>query len=199
MKTLASSKVILTLLTSTYHLMSSTRPTNQVLIFLGRKASKNKKKSTIIGEKVNGGRKMIDFGIIEIALQISRIQKIQQNSDAGWKAIPERLLGDLGGLTFLSHCLYSINLIQSRNLPAFYRSVLKYWPDYRSDFSDDNTQIQNRIMWNNSTILINKNTIFFKQWYQNGVICLMLMAPFFPSKNSSKNCGCIFPLPHIMG
>ena len=30
-------------------------------------------------------------------------------------------------------------------------------------------------------------------------ICLMLMAPFFPSKNSSKNCGCIFPLPHIMG
>ena len=34
------------------------------------------------------------------------------------------------------------------------------------------TQIQNEIIWNNSNILINKSTIFFKQWYQNGVIRL---------------------------
>lgn len=50
-----------------------------------------------VTEKVNGGLKMIDFGIMEIPLKISWIQRIQQNSDAGWKAIPERLLGDLGG------------------------------------------------------------------------------------------------------
>ena len=54
------------------------------------------KKSTIIGENVNGGLKIIDFGMTEIALKISWIQRIQQNSDAGWKAIPERLLEDLG-------------------------------------------------------------------------------------------------------
>ena len=109
---------------------------------------------------------------MEIALKISWIQRIQQNSDAGWKAIPEHLLGDLGGLAFLSHCRYDINLIQLHNLPPFYCSVLKYWQDYRSDFTDDNIQIQNEIIWNNSNILINKNTIFFKQWYQNGIICL---------------------------
>ena len=55
------------------------------------------KKKHNIGEKVNGGLKMIDFDIMEIALKISWIQRIQQNSDAGWKAIPERLLRDLGG------------------------------------------------------------------------------------------------------
>ena len=108
---------------------------------------------------------------MEIALKISWIQRIQQNSDAGWKAIPECLLGDLGGFT-LSHCRYDINLIQLHNLPPFYRSVLKYWQVYRSDFTDDNTQIQNEIIWNNSNILINKNTIFFNQWYQNGIIRL---------------------------
>ena len=69
-------------------------------------------KSTIIGEKVNGGLKMTDFGIMKIALKISWIQRIQQNSDAGWKAIPERLVGDLGGLAFLSHCRYDTNIIQ---------------------------------------------------------------------------------------
>lgn len=47
---------------------------------------------------------MIDFGVMEIAFEISWIQRIQQNSDAGWKAIGELLLRDLGGLTFLSHC-----------------------------------------------------------------------------------------------
>jgi len=35
-------------------------------------------------------------------LKISWIKRIQQNSDAGWKAISERLLGDLGGLALLS-------------------------------------------------------------------------------------------------
>ena len=51
-------------------------------------------------------------------------------------------------------------------------AVLKYWQYYRSDFIEDNAQIQNEIIWNNSNILINKSTIFFKQWYQNGIILL---------------------------
>jgi len=41
------------------------------------------KKSTIIGEKVNGGLEMMDFSIMEIALKTSWIKRIQQNSDAG--------------------------------------------------------------------------------------------------------------------
>ena len=84
----------------------------------------------------------------------------------------ERLLGDFGGLAFLSQCRYDVNLIQLDNLPPFYRSVLKYWQDYRSDFTDDNIQVQNEIIWNNSNVLINKNTIFIKQWHQNGITCL---------------------------
>ena len=43
---------------------------------------------------------MTDLGTMKIALKISWIQRIQQNSDAGWKAIPERLLGDPGALPF---------------------------------------------------------------------------------------------------
>ena len=107
------------------------------------------------------------------------------------KPAPESLLGDLGGLAFLSHCRYDINLIQLHNLPPFYRSVLKYWQDYRSDFTEDNAQIQNEIIWNSSNILINKNTIFFKQLYQNGIIrlqdllavdCTLSISPKIPAK-----------------
>ena len=66
-----------------YHLMSSARPTNSFLILFGEASLQKLKKSTIIGEKVNGGLKIIDFGVMEIALEISWIQRIQQNSDAG--------------------------------------------------------------------------------------------------------------------
>ena len=83
--------------------------------------------------------------------------------------------GGGGGLAFLSHCRYDIKVIQLHNLPPFYRSLLNYWQDYRSDFTEDDTQIQNEIIWNNSNILINKNTIFFKQWYQNGIIRLQAL------------------------
>ena len=88
----------------------------------------------------------MDFNIMEIALKISWIKRIQQNSDAGWKAIRKHLLGGLGGLAFLSPCRYHADLIQLHNLPPFYCSVLKYWQHYRSDFTDDNTQIHNEII-----------------------------------------------------
>ena len=173
-KTLALSKLIFNA-SNLYvppHVIDEANVNKLIFNFIWEGKPPKIKKSTTIGEKVNGGLKMLDFGIMEIALKISWIQRIQQNSDAGWKAIPGRLVGDLGGLTFLSHYRYDINLIQLHNLPPFYRSLLKYWQVYRSDFTDDNTQIQNEIIWNNSNILINKNTIFFNQWYQNGIIRL---------------------------
>ena len=128
------------------------------------------KKSTITGEKANGGLKMIDFGLMEIALKIAWIQRIRQNSDAAWKVIPEYALSHLGGFAFLLDCRYDLNLLQLHDLPPFYHSVLKYWQDYRPMFSEDMTQAQNEIIWNNSNILINKSTIFFKQWYRSGII-----------------------------
>ena len=136
----------------------------------------------------------MDFGITEIALKISWIKRIQQNSDARWRAIPERLLGDHDGLAFLSQCRYDVDLIQLHNLPPFYRSVLKQWQHYRSDFTEDNTQIRNEIIRNSSNILINQTPIFFKQCgtKMESHACktfLMLTAPFYPSKYSNKNWG----------
>ena len=89
------------------------------------------KKSTIIGEKANGGLKMIDFGLMAIALKITWIQRIRQTSDAAWKVIPEYALSHLGGFAFLLDCRYDLNLLQLHDLPPFYHSVLKYWQDYR--------------------------------------------------------------------
>jgi len=126
---------------------------------------------------------MIDFGLMEIVLKIAWIQGIRQNSDAAWKVIPEYALSHLGGFGFLLDCHYDLNLIQLHDLPPFFHSVLKYRQDYRPMFSEDITQVQNEIIWNNSNILINKSTIFFKH----------------PSTNFNGNSICKSPLPLIMG
>ena len=50
------------------------------------------KRNTIIGEKKDGGLKMCDFNIMEKALKIAWVNRIQDDSQASWKIIPNQLL-----------------------------------------------------------------------------------------------------------
>ena len=56
--------------------------------------------STIIGEIKQGGLKMIDFNIMNKALKVAWIPRLQSRSDASWKIIPDAALENLGG-TFI--------------------------------------------------------------------------------------------------
>ena len=62
------------------------------------------KKSTIIEEKKQGGLKMIDFNIMNKALNVAWIPRVQSRSDASWKIISEVAFENLGGISFLSQC-----------------------------------------------------------------------------------------------
>ena len=66
------------------------------------------KRNTIIGEKKNGRLKMCDFKIMEKALKITWINRIQDDSQASWKIIPNRLLHKHGGLAFLTKTLQQV-------------------------------------------------------------------------------------------
>jgi len=50
------------------------------------------KKSTIIGEKKHGGLKMTDFNILNKALKVAWIPRIQSENEASWKIIPNEAL-----------------------------------------------------------------------------------------------------------
>ena len=50
------------------------------------------KRNTIIGAKKDGGLKMCDFEIMEKALKIAWVKRIQDESQASWKIIPNQLL-----------------------------------------------------------------------------------------------------------
>ena len=50
------------------------------------------KRNPIIGKKKDGGLKMWDFKIVEKALKITWVNRIQDESQASWKIIPNQLL-----------------------------------------------------------------------------------------------------------
>ena len=50
------------------------------------------KRNTIIGENKDGRLKMCDFKIMEKALKITWVNRIQDESQAPWKIIPNQLL-----------------------------------------------------------------------------------------------------------
>ena len=123
------------------------------------------KKSTIIGEKKQGGLKMIDFNIMNKALKVAWIPRLQTRSDASWKIIPEAALENLGGISFLSQCNYDVKLLQLNNLPDFYSDILKYWQNTRFAFQK-NTSPRNEIIWNNHNIIIDGKAPFYKSWLE---------------------------------
>ena len=127
------------------------------------------KKSTIIGEKKHGGLKMIDFNIMNKALKVAWIPRLQNRSDASWKIIPETALENYGGLSFLTHCNYDINALQINYLPGFYSEVLKHWQNTKQVFQKD-TSPHNEIIWNNRNIKINGKAPFYKNWFKKNIV-----------------------------
>ena len=124
------------------------------------------KKTTIIGEKKDGGLKMIDFKLMEKSLKISWLNRLQSDSNAGWKFIPEELCKLHGGLNFLIKCNYDTKLLNLSELPTFYLNLLIYWQESRHLLikGNDNVHHMREIIWHNKDIKINGKSIFYPTW-----------------------------------
>ena len=114
----------------------------------------------------NGGLSFINFEIMVKSLRLAWIARLISNSDYNWKTIPNFYLDKYGGLPFLLKCNYNTATLDN-NLPLFYRELLDYlqeltkFPEY-----DKNNDL---ILWNNRRITIERNSVFWKQWFDQGV------------------------------
>ena len=83
---------------------------------------------------------------MEKALKIAQINRVQNESSAPWKIIPNYLLRHHGNLAFLSNCNYDTKTLKLDNLPDFYCSLLGYW-QYIKNTSIDETDTKHEILW----------------------------------------------------
>ena len=100
------------------------------------------------------------------SLRLAWIARLISNSDDNWKAIPNFYFDKYGGLPFLLKCNYNTATLDN-NLPLFYHELLDYFQEL-TKFSeyDKNNDL---ILWNNRRITIERNSVFWKQWFDQGV------------------------------
>ena len=129
------------------------------------------KRNTIIGEKKDGGLKMCDFKIMEKALKITWVNRIQDESQAPGKIIPNQLLHKHGSLAFLTNCNFAPSMLDlDDKLPTFYKKMLDYWSEFKiATGIDSKTNPNNEIVWNNRKILVGKKPVFYQNWYDAGI------------------------------
>ena len=69
-------------------------------------------------------------------------------------------------LIFLFHCNYDVKDIPIRS--QFYTELLQWWSEFRFEF-DGEKKWQN-VIWNNKDIPINNKSIFYKNFFESGII-----------------------------
>ena len=131
------------------------------------KNKKDKIKRNVVCQLLeNGGLNFINFEIMIKSLRLAWIARLISNSDDNWKAIPNFYFDKYVGLPFLLKCNYT-TVILDKNLPLFYREIL----DYIQELTKFSEYVKNNdlILWNNRRITIQRNSVFSKQWVDQGV------------------------------
>ena len=113
---------------------------------------------------------MMDFEIMEKALKIAWVNRIKDESGTSCKIILEQALTQYGSLSFLTNCDYDFKQLDLKNLPTFYHFILKYWQDYKLLMPGNRIPPEHEIIWNNQNILVDKKSLFYKNWFHHDIV-----------------------------
>ena len=72
------------------------------------------------------------------------------------------ILSPMGGLQFLLRCNYDTAYL--RWIPQFYKELLDYFKIIKYVYNGES------IIWNNKNIIIDGKSVFWKDWFENGVV-----------------------------
>ena len=104
--------------------------------------------------------------MIDLETMVKSLLKIIFGENNGtWKNYLRHQLKYIGGL-FLFHCNYDIKdvFISSQ----FYSELLQWWSEFREDLSSE--KLHQNIIWNNKDIRVNDKPIFYKSFFNSGLI-----------------------------
>ena len=116
-----------------------------------------------INEFQTGGLKMIDLEFK--SLRLAWLKRIFGENEGTWKNYLRHLLLSLGRLFFLN-CNFDIKDYTINSL--FYSEILAWWSEFRENFAS--TEDWRNILWNNKEIRINNSPIFYKDFFDSGIV-----------------------------
>ncbi len=132
------------------------------------------KRSVILNSYNKGGLHFIDFNSLNYVFKINWLNKYLKNQHSIWYIFPQQAFSFVGGITFVLMCNYNISKIPIK-LSNFHQQVLLAWAlIYKHNFTPHTFFI-----WNNQNILYKNRSLFFNQWFNNG---LLLVSQLFNSR-----------------
>lgn len=134
------------------------------------KNRKDKIKRMVMYQPVaEGGINFVNFYMVVKSLRLAWIGRLLGESDDKWKVIPNYYFRNYGGLLFLLKCNYNVKLLKT-GLPLFYRELLQYFQDLKNTANIfPNGEL---ILWNNNSIIIDNATLFWKSWFERGIVTI---------------------------
>ena len=123
---------------------------------------------SVINTLDKGGLNLTDFESYIKALRLSWIPRLLDEREGPWISYLKYNLKNYRGC-FLFRCNYDVNDLDL-SVSKFYLELLRWWVKFRSSFSDVNySQI---VIWNNKDIRINNRPVFYKMFFDKGIIYL---------------------------
>ena len=127
------------------------------------------KKTTLIGEKENGGLNVIDVSLINKALKFLWVKHFSLNENSAWTVIANEATSLLRGFNFLVTCNCNNKDINLTGLPTLYQKTLEHWFEFKNARDGVKPCAMKTVIWNNRNIKVDNKTIFFRTWFEKGV------------------------------
>ena len=114
-----------------------------------------------------GGLKVPNIFLMDKALRLNWIRRLVVNKPGKWRIIPQYYFDKYGGIEFLLKCNYDGKSLD-KQIPAFYRNMLLYFKELKYLYDKENRA--KYVLFNNTLILIDKRSVFWKSWFDNNVV-----------------------------
>jgi len=136
--------------------------------FLWKKRKDKIKRMVMYQPVAEGGINFVNFYMVVKSLCLAWIGRLLGESDDKWKVIPNYYFRNCGGLLFLLKGNYNVKLLKT-GLPLFYRE-LQYFQDLKN--TANIFPSGELILWNNNSIIIDNATLFWKSWFECGIVTI---------------------------
>ena len=133
------------------------------------------KRNTIIGRYEVGGLRMVDIRSYFCSLKAAWVQRLAIGEIVNWKVIPHKYFNGIGTnwLIFMTNNDNSIKHKYFKDIPGFYKEVLKCWNlsgGGNQEKPTTFTEIRKQILWNNKYIKFENKPVIFDNWIKSNII-----------------------------
>ena len=135
-------------------------------------ARKPKIRNSVLSlDKCDGGRKLVNLKLRDATVKIEWIRRlIQENDEIMQRLAYYHLNTEIANTIFWECNLSNEDIEYFKIQNPFWKHTLSLWATYHFYVPEHIDEISNQIIWYNSHVKVNNKVIFWKEWYDRGIV-----------------------------